>query len=152
MLLSDLAVVIAPLVFGSGGAFIIKNLNDDADTRPCGAKSKLEPPPWVFAFAWTILFALQGICGLLLWRLSARRLSSPDFRIWLTLTALLVAWWPVFALWCSPMVAFLSVSGIALFTFYCVWRFWKMNWAGKLLAPLAAWLSFASFLAFESTK
>lgn len=150
---SDVFVVVLPLVLGSGGAAVVKKLNEDKGTRPCGGKSSLEPPPWVFALAWTVLFALQGVVGLMLWRRGSRRWSTPGFKLWALLTALLVAWWPVFALWCKPMAAFLTVVAIALLTFYCVWRFWKMGkWTGKLLLPLAAWLTFASYLAFETTK
>lgn len=154
MKLSDYVILGLPLVIGSGSALIMKQMANETNKvsmRPCGTKSSLEPRPLVFSVAWTILFILQGVCGMLIWKHGSRRWST-SFKLWFILTLMLLLWWPLFVTWCNPSAAFVTILAILVLALVSVWKLWKVGYAGKLLIPLTIWLSFASYLAFIGIK
>lgn len=106
------------------------------------------PPNWLFGPAWTLIFFLTATSGVLAWE------QAPDdrARIWLLAlflinAALNLAWSPLFFklrrpdwalvelvfLWLSILSLVVAVGAISPF-------------AGALLAPYLAWVSFAGYL------
>ena len=106
------------------------------------------PPNWLFGPAWTLIFLLTATSGVLAWE------QAPDdgARVWLLAlflinAALNLAWSPIFFklrrpdwalvelvfLWLSIVSLVVAVGAISTF-------------AGALLAPYLAWVSFAGYL------
>ena len=106
------------------------------------------PPNWLFGPAWTLIFFLTATSGVLAWE------QAPDdsARLWLLALFLInavlnVAWSPLFFklrrpdwalvelvfLWLSILSLIVAVGAISTF-------------AGALLVPYLAWVSFAGFL------
>ena len=106
------------------------------------------PPNWLFGPAWTLIFFLTATSGVLAWE------QAPDDRARLWLLALFLinavlnaAWSPLFFklrrpdwalvelvfLWLSILSLVIAVGAISTF-------------AGALLLPYLAWVSFAGFL------
>lgn len=106
------------------------------------------PPNWVFGPAWTLIFLLTATSGVLAWE------QAPDddarlrlLTLFLVNAALNIAWSPIFfkfrrpdwallelvLLWLSILSLVIAVGAISTF-------------AGALLAPYLAWVTFAGFL------
>ncbi|MFN3656339.1 MAG: TspO/MBR family protein [Pseudolabrys sp.] len=139
-IVAAIAVLLAAL---AGRAATASNLSWYASL----AKPPFNPPDWVFGPAWSLLYLLMAFAA---WRIG-RLPASPARRVALTLffvqLALNAAWsWMFFAAHSPalglvnivPQLAAVIATGIA---FYRLDRI-----AGLALAPLAAWVSFATLL------
>jgi benzodiazapine receptor len=111
-------------------------------------KPSWQPPDWLFGPAWTLIFALAALAGVLYWRSTTRR----DDRLWIliafAMNGFLNALWsllffrirrPDFAL---EEVGFLWIS-ILLLILLAMRRSSTAAW---LLVPYLLWVSFASYL------
>lgn len=107
-----------------------------------------QPPDWLFGPAWTTVFALTALAGVLAWRKSETREARQNLLIFFSLNATLNVTWSLlfFRLqrpdWALVEVALLWLSIVALIV-VCGRR---RTAAGWLLVPYLAWVSFASFL------
>lgn len=106
-------------------------------------KPAWNPPSWVFAPVWTVLYAMMAVAAWLVWRAGARR----ALLVWLVQLALNAAWsWLFFGLE-RPDLAFVDIVvlwiaiALTLAAFARVSRF-----AALLLAPYLAWVTFATVL------
>ncbi len=115
------------------------------------AKSRLNPPDWLFAPAWTVIYALCVAAAVAGWR-SAR--GSRDQAWLLSLffvnAALNIAWSAVFFTvqrpdWALAEVFTLGLSVLALIVFLMP----RSRLAGTLLVPYLAWVSFAGYLNYQ---
>jgi benzodiazapine receptor len=98
----------------------------------------LRPPGWVFGVVWPILLLLIGYSWTLRPKMS---------YYYFTLTLLLSSWAFFYAT--NRLYAFLNILTTILFSIFLI--FHKFNKKSSyLLLPLVAWLSFASYLAFNS--
>ena len=110
-------------------------------------KPIFNPPSWLFAPVWTILYVAMGVAAWRIWCLSAtlrRKQALRQFGIQLALNAV---WTPVFfgahALAGGMLVIVLMWIAIAL----TIRRFLPLDkTAAWLLAPYLAWVSFATLL------
>ena len=144
--LSDAAIGFAPLLVGMGASAFFT-------PRPyaqCGVKRGLNPPPYVFAVAWTTLYALQGAAAAVAWRADGRRWSRATAAAALTFAAL-VAWSLVFFNVCLPRAAFAAIVmgllplSIAVAALYAAER---RTASAAMSLPLVAWLCVAGYLSF----
>lgn len=144
---SDAVMLLWPLVVGLG----FTRLVTPNTYRQCGIRPALQPPGWVFAVAWTVLYAITGVAGFLAWRRSGRRLTA-------ALTAFVVAivymmlWWVVFSNVCTPRLAFAGIltvlAGVAAAAVMLLRA--GARAPAALMAPLLGWLCFASYLTYKS--
>ena len=115
-------------------------------TRPDGwyaalAKPPFNPPNWVFAPVWSVLYVMIAIAG-------ARTFEGGrGFPLWLGQMGLNFAWTPVFFGLHQPRVAL----GIILALLVLILAFIATRWrddrtAALLFVPYAAWVAFASVL------
>jgi tryptophan-rich sensory protein len=110
-------------------------------------KPSWTPPNWVFAPAWTILFALMAIAGYLIWR-RVGFLSVPLALFALQLV-LNVAWSALFFRLKSPGAAMLEIVFLWLTILATTISFWPLNrLAAWLLVPYLAWVAYAASLNF----
>jgi tryptophan-rich sensory protein len=104
-------------------------------------KPIFNPPNWVFAPAWTVLYILIGLAGA---RVFIHPAPSAARTLWSALLALNFIWTPVFFGLHWPGVALsiltLMLTGIITFILLC----WSRNrTASWLFVPYAAWIAYA---------
>lgn len=104
-------------------------------------KSKLNPPSWVFAPVWTLLFLLMGISLYRIWQ------KKGDLFWFWTQLLLNIIWSFLFFGFRSPTLAFYEILVLWLTILITIIKFKKIDLlASKLLWPYLAWVTFASIL------
>ena len=111
-------------------------------------KPSFNPPNWVFAPVWTILYILMGLALYLVWR---RGLAASGVRLALIFFALQlalnIAWSFIFFNCHSPFYALLEIAALWLSIMLTIGLFYQVSKpAAWLLMPYILWVSFASFL------
>lgn len=114
-------------------------------------KSALNPPDWVFAPAWTIIYALAVVAAVRGWRAVRTRGEQAWLISLFFVNGVLNVLWSAFFFtarrpdWALAEVATLWLSVLALIAF--LWP--RSRPAGALLVPYLAWVSFAAYLNYE---
>jgi len=111
-------------------------------------KPSFNPPNWLFAPVWTMLFILMGISAFLVWRdgLSERnvRIALIIFIIQLILNTF---WSVAFFGLRSPIAGLIVIIILWIAILLTILSFAKVSMtAGILLIPYILWVSFASIL------
>jgi len=107
-----------------------------------------QPPDWLFGPAWTLIFALAALAGVLYWRRPMNRNDRLQVIAAFALNAFLNTFWSLlfFRLkrpdWGLYEVGFLWLSIVLLIMLLAR----GSRGAAWLLVPYLAWVSFASFL------
>jgi len=107
-------------------------------------KPSFNPPGWVFAPVWSVLYVLIAIAGWRVWRKSA---AGSAMKVWWLQLALNFLWSPVFFAAHQIGLAF----GIILLMLAAIIAFIALAWreeraAAWLFVPYAAWVAFAAVL------
>ena len=116
-------------------------------TRPDGwyaalAKPSFNPPNWVFAPVWTVLYVLIAIAGA---RTFERGAGGSDH--WLAQMALNFAWTPVFFGLHRPGLALAIILALLVAILAFIATRWRADRTAALLfVPYAAWVAFAGVL------
>jgi tryptophan-rich sensory protein len=127
-----------------GGGLLIGFLTAPGDWYAGLAKPSFNPPNWLFAPVWTVLYVLIAVAG---WRTFERNRAGRPMRLWWAQLALNFLWSPVFFGAHRIGLAFaviLLLVAIVLAFIAASWRNDRV--AAWLFAPYAAWVSFASVL------
>lgn len=104
-------------------------------------KSRLNPPSWVFAPVWTLLFLLVGISLYRIWQ------KKGDLFWFWTQLLLNIIWSYLFFGFRSPTLAFYEILVLWLTILITIVKFKKVDLlASRLLWPYLAWVTFASIL------
>jgi tryptophan-rich sensory protein len=112
-------------------------------------KPFFNPPNWIFAPVWSLLFVMMGIAA---GRIANLQKEQPVlvkkalifFTIQLALNAL---WSILFFGLCNPMLAFFEIILLGLFIFETIKAFAVLDKISSyLLYPYLAWVSFAALL------
>ena len=142
-----LAVVVTCLVIGYFSGMVARS--SVATWFPTLIKPSFNPPSWVFAPVWSILFVMMGVAAGLVWdRIEAEREAVKKALIFFAIQLGLNALWSyLFFGLRNPMLAGLEIIVLWLMIFETYIQFVKINKiAGYLLLPYLAWVSFASVL------
>jgi tryptophan-rich sensory protein len=115
------------------------------------AKPSLNPPSWIFAPVWTILYALMGIAAYLIW---SKGLKRKDVKIALGIflgqLVLNVLWSFIFFGTQNPSGSFVEIIFLWLAILATIISFAKIYRAAAwLLLPYIAWVSFAAYLNYS---
>jgi tryptophan-rich sensory protein len=108
------------------------------------AKPSFNPPNWVFAPVWTVLYVLIAGAG---WRTFEQQRHSRAMKVWWTQFALNFLWSPVFfgAHWIGLALLIILLLLVSILAFIALsWRPDRI--AAWLFVPYAAWVAFASLL------
>ncbi|CAG0999838.1 MAG: tryptophan-rich sensory protein [Rhizobiaceae bacterium] len=132
------------LVVVIGGGLAIGSV-----TRPDGwyaalAKPSFNPPNWIFAPVWTILYVLVAVAG---WRTFRRDAGGAAMKLWAAQLVLNFLWSPVFfaAHWIGAALAVVSALLVTILAF--VAATWVVDRpAAWMFVPYAAWVAFAALL------
>ena len=143
--------VLLPLIAGVLGAVAT---SEAVPTWYAGlAKPAWNPPPWLFAPVWTVLYVAMGVASWLVWRIARSEVAgaSATARTALLLYAaqLVVnaAWSPTFFGLKRPDLALVVIVVLWVLVAFTTWHFLRLSRAaGLLLVPYAGWVTFATAL------
>ncbi|WP_396155626.1 TspO/MBR family protein [Flavobacterium sp.] len=115
---------------------------------PTLVKPVFNPPNWIFAPVWTLLYIMMGIAAGLVWTSEFEQKTVKKalgfFAIQLALNAL---WSYLFFGLQNPLLALIEIVLLWLLIFETYNQFKKIDkLAGFLLLPYLAWVSFATIL------
>ena len=107
-------------------------------------KPAWNPPSWLFAPVWTVLYAMMGVAAWLVWREAG---LSREIGLFVVQLALNAAWsWLFFGLR-RPGLAFADIVVLWLCILATLSAFWSVRpLAALLLVPYLAWVTFAAAL------
>jgi tryptophan-rich sensory protein len=112
-------------------------------------KPSWNPPDWLFAPVWSVMYTLMGVAAWLVWKergATSVQLALTMFIVQLLLNAL---WSWIFFGWHRMGAALVEVLVLWSAVLATLLTFWQVTpLAGKLLVPYLLWVSFASFLNF----
>ena len=111
-------------------------------------KPSFNPPNWLFAPVWTMLFILMGISAFLVWQKGLKKKGvKKALGFFLAQLIFNVLWSFLFFKFHSPFLALLDIIFLWFLILLTVFKFFKINnTAGLLLIPYLLWVSFASVL------
>ena len=147
--LASLSLAIAPVAAASviGSLATLPNI---PDWYIHIAKPWFTPPNWIFGPVWTALYTIMAYAFY-----RVLRQTATSGRVWL-ITAFMLqialngAWSVAFFGGRSPMLGMIVIVPLCLSVAWTLVLFWKRDtFAGALLAPYLAWVTFAGALNFE---
>ena len=111
-------------------------------------KPSFNPPNWVFAPVWTLLYIMMGVAAGMIWTSNSDEQTTKKalgfFAIQLGLNAL---WSYLFFGLHNPLLALIEIILLWLMIFETYNLFKKINkTSGLLILPYLAWVSFATIL------
>ena len=142
-----LSVVVTCLVIGYFSGIVTRSAI--ADWYPTLIKPSFNPPNWIFAPVWSMLYVMMGVAAGLVWDRMEQESEVVKkallfFAIQLGLNAL---WSYLFFGLRNPMLAGLEIIVLWLMIYETYVQFAKINKiAGYLFIPYLAWVSFAAVL------
>jgi len=111
-------------------------------------KSPLNPPSWVFAPAWTFLYALMGVSFFLIYE---KGLKNKKVREALNVFNLQfvfnIVWSFIFFGFKLPKIALIEIVILWFLILWTILKFYKISkLAGLILIPYLFWVTFATYL------
>ena len=135
-------VLFLALVVGGGLAMGAANL--PGGWYAALAKPWFNPPNWLFAPAWTVLYVLIAIAG---WRTFQRSPAGPAMLIWWAQLAVNFTWSPVFFRAHLILAALCVVATMFVLIMAFIAVQWRRDHASALLfLPYTMWVGFATSL------
>lgn len=116
---------------------------------PTLIKPSFNPPNWIFAPVWSMLYIMMGVAAGLVWdRIDFEKEAVKKALIFFIIQLALNALWSLlfFGLK-NPMLAGIEIILLWLMIYETYFQFAKINkTAGYLMIPYLAWVSFATIL------
>lgn len=115
-----------------------------AEWYPSLAKPSWQPPTWLFAPVWTILYFMMAVAAWLVWKAGN---AGGALLLWAAQLALNFAWSLLFFGARSPGLALIEVAIFWLAIAATIFAFsFKSKIAMALMVPYLCWVSFAAVL------
>lgn len=132
------------LILVLGGGLLIGANNVPGDWYQSLAKPSFNPPNWLFAPVWSVLYVVIAVVGARTW-LSLHR--SMAMRLWYAQLVLNFAWSPIFFGLQDPTSALIVILGLLVTVGGFVFASWRQDRTAALLfLPYLAWVAFATAL------
>lgn len=111
-------------------------------------KPFFNPPSWVFAPVWTILYIMMGVSAFIVWRKGLKdRMAKLAIAIFIFQLLLNFLWSPAFFGMRSPGAALAVIIFLWQFILLTMLLFYRISISAfVLLIPYIAWVSFAVIL------
>ena len=108
------------------------------------AKPPFNPPNWIFAPVWALLYIMVAVAG---WRTWQREPRSAGMTVWFIQLALNFIWSPVFfgAHMIGAALVIVAMLLVVILTFI-VMHWQRDRITALLFTPYAAWVAFATLL------
>lgn len=116
---------------------------------PTLVKPVFNPPNWIFGPVWTLLYAMMGVAGGLIWNHieSHRENVKKAFLFFIIQLGLNALWSYLFFGLHNPLIALIEIILLWLMIFETYTQFKRIDKvAGLLLIPYLLWVSFATVL------
>lgn len=114
----------------------------------------LAPAGAVIGSIWTIIYVLSAV-SLVLW-LAQKQRGNNYYRViwWFVVNGILNAYWSyLFFVQHQVGAAIVEMLVLELTVVWLIWLMWKrVRWSAILLLPYAAWVVFATYLAYDFWK
>lgn len=142
-----ISIVLTCLAIG----YLSGNVTREAITTwyPTLGKPSFNPPNWIFAPVWTLLYIMMGVAAGLVWnRIESYKEIVKKALIFFIIQLVLNALWSyLFFGLHNPLLAGIEIIILWLMIYETYIKFVKINkTAGYLLLPYLAWVSFALVL------
>lgn len=141
-----------PVLVAAGAAIVVAGLGASAtDVGPWYYglnKPWFQPPDWLFGPAWTLIYALTALSGVVAWRAATSAALRRRIIVLFAVNALLnVAWTELFFRLRRPDWALIEVVPFWLSILVLIVVLAPISsGASKLLAPYLIWVAFAGVL------
>jgi translocator protein len=110
-------------------------------------KPSFNPPNWIFAPVWTLLYVMMAVAAWRVWRVKGIR--SPALGLWVLQLGLNFAWSFIFFGAHAPGLALAELVILWVTLFATLISFGRIEKpAGWILIPYLAWVTFAGVLNF----
>lgn len=142
-----LSVVVTCLVVGYFSGMVTRSAI--TTWYPTLIKPSFNPPNWIFAPVWSMLYVMMGVAAGLVWDKidSDKEVVKKALVLFAVQLALNALWSFLFFGLKNPMLAGLEIVILWLMIYETHLQFTKINKiAGFLLLPYLAWVSFATVL------
>ncbi len=146
-----------PIAAAAGSAVVVALLGASA-TDISGwyfnlRKSPLTPPDWAFGPAWTVIYALTALSGVIAWRLAGSVVRRRMVVLFAANALLNVMWSELFFMFQRPDWALIEVVPfwLSILLLIAVLRPVSSR-ASWLLVPYLAWVAFAGWLNVEIVR
>ncbi len=142
-----LTVVVTCLAIGYFSGMVTRS--SIATWYPTLIKPGFNPPNWIFAPVWSMLYVMMGVAAGLVWnRIESEKEAVKKALLFFAIQLALNALWSfLFFGLMNPMLAGLEIIILWLMIYETYLQFAKINKiAGYLLLPYLAWVSFATVL------
>ncbi len=114
------------------------------------AKPPWNPPSWVFGPVWTVLYVLMGVSAALVWSQPESMVRTAALAVYAVQLALNALWSYLFFGLRRPMTGFVGLVALWIGVVATAVLSWRVSsWAGWLLVPYVAWVSFAGVLNYR---
>jgi translocator protein len=132
------------LCLAAGGLAGFATSQSVTEWYPTLNKPSWNPPAWVFAPAWTVLYIMMGVAAWLVWKAGNARTALILFFAQLALN---VAWSFLFFGARSPGLGLIDVIAMWLAIAATIFAFsFRSRLAAFLMVPYLCWVSFATAL------
>lgn len=141
--------ILIPLLVGAvSGYFTSSGVNG---WYALANKPWFNPPNWIFAPVWTMLYVLMGIALFLVWRSEAdKNIKQTAIILFAVQLALNFCWSIIFFKLQQPGWALAEIILMWVMILLTIFWFGKINaTAAWLLVPYISWVSFASVLNYS---
>lgn len=111
-------------------------------------KPSFNPPNWVFAPVWTLLYVMMSVAAAIIWQKGLSQ-NSVKIALGLFLAQLFFngLWSVAFFGLQSPLLGLLDISLLFIILIFTIIYFFRLSrLAGLMLLPYLLWLSFAAIL------
>lgn len=137
--------IIVCLAVGFGASFATQS--SVAAWYPTLNRPDWNPPNWLFAPVWTVLYIMMAVAAWLVWK--ARQDTKPAMLLFFSQLALNFAWSFLFFGARSPGLGLIGIVMMLLAVAATTFVFWRISRpAGALFVPYLAWTAFAAILNF----
>ena len=132
------------IAFVFGGGFLIGYLNMPGGWYAGLAKPWFNPPNWIFAPVWAVIYLLIAVAGSRTWE---RHRHGMAMTLWLLQMVLNFLWPPIFFSARLPGFALTIILALFVVILASIARQWTADRiSAALFVPYAAWVGFASLL------
>jgi tryptophan-rich sensory protein len=137
------------LCLAVGGVASIFNVRAIPTWYATLVKPPLNPPNWVFAPVWTMLYVLMALAAWMAWKTRPSQCRRSGLRVFGVQLFFNFLWSWIFFSRHQIAVAFADIVGLWVAILITILIFRKMSHtAAWLLTPYLAWVTFAAYLNF----
>lgn len=141
---SEILSLAAFLTIVVGGGIVIGTMTAPGSWYENLVKPSFNPPNWIFAPVWTVLYVFVAVTGWRLWTLEENKRA---IRLWVVQLLLNFIWSPVFFGAELLGLALVIISGLLVVVLCLVSCLWSLDrLSAVLLIPYAMWVTFALML------